>query len=307
VAESFFTHIQRQKLRRAGEVMRDIRREFVTRWGTRPITDITRADVLAVIDHTVGRGAFWQAHHLLSYATRLFDWAIERGVYGIEHSPCDRIRPAKLIGTKEPRTRILGNDELRALWRATERLNYPMGPLVKVLILTGQRRSEVAHARWSEIDLGHRVWTIPHERMNAKATHVVPLNEEMIALLEHLPRFEGDHVFSTTLGDRPVSGFSKWKIRLDTVMTNELGRTAPGWVLHDIRRTMRTHLSALPVTDLVRELVIGHRKPGLHKVYDQHAYLDEKRHALDLWAARLRGIVEDARPQNDAALHGAVL
>jgi len=66
--------------------------------------------------------------------------------------------------------------------------------------------------------------------------------------------------------------------------------TAP-FTLHDIRRTMRTHLSALPVTDLVKELVIAHAQPRLHKVYDQHAYLDEKRHALELWAARLRGIV----------------
>ena len=77
--------------------------------------------------------------------------------------------------------------------------------------------------------------------------------------------------------------------------------TLKPYVLHDIRRTMRTHLSALPVPDLVRELVIGHTKPGLHKVYDQHAYLDEKRHALELWAKRLRTIVEPT-PDNVVTL-----
>jgi hypothetical protein len=66
----------------------------------------------------------------------------------------------------------------------------------------------------------------------------------------------------------------------------------PPFVLHDLRRTMRTNLSALPVPDLVRELVIAHAKPGLHKVYDQYAYLAERRHALELWAQRLRSIVE---------------
>ena len=127
----------------------------------------------------------------------------------------------------------------------------------------------------------------------------------MCLVLESLPRFKkGDHVFSTTFGEKPVNGFSKAKERLDgrvlrswraiARLRGEGRRTAriKPWVIHDIRRTMRTGLSALPVPDLVRELVIAHTKPGLHKVYDQHAYESEKRHALELWAARLRNIVE---------------
>src|SRR5262249_3084744 len=119
------------------------------------------------------------------------------------------------------------------------------------------------------------------------AEHLVPLVEDTLAVLTALPRFHrGDYLFSTTFGARPVSGFSKMKKRLDQAMAVD----AP-FTLHDIRRTMRTGLSALPVPDLVRELVIGHTKKGLHKVYDQYAYLDEKRHALELWAKRLRDIV----------------
>jgi hypothetical protein len=86
-------------------------------------------------------------------------------------------------------------------------------------------------------------------------------------------------------------------------MLTELDNLEP-WVIHDIRRTMRTGLSALPVQDLVRELVIGHGKPGLHKVYDQHAYIDEKRHALELWSARLREIIRPA-PVNVVPLRAA--
>src|SRR5580658_6379139 len=110
-------------------------------------------------------------------------------------------------------------------------------------------------------------------------------------ILNDLYRFDkGDHLFSTTFGVKPVNGFSKAKEIIDREMLKHLPTAPAPWVFHDIRRTMRTGLSALPVPDLVRELVIAHTKPGLHKVYDLHAYLDEKRQALDLWSARVMAI-----------------
>jgi integrase len=172
-----------------------------------------------------------------------------------------------------------------------------------MLILSGQRRSEVANACRSEIKLDKQQWEIPIQRMKAKSAHVVPLTDEMLALLQSLPEFtKGDFIFSTTFGVKAINGFAKAKVRVDALMRKELGRKIAPWVLHDIRRTMRTHLSAIPgISDLVRELVIGHTKPGLHKVYDQHAYLDEKRHALELWGARLRSIINPP-PANVVAL-----
>jgi len=120
-----------------------------------------------------------------------------------------------------------------------------------------------------------------------------------VAVLQSLPRFhKGDYLFSTTFGKKPVNGFSRAKDAFDEEMLRQLQEgdakaTLPEFVIHDIRRTVRTGLSAIPnISDLVRELVIGHTRPGLHKVYDQYAYLDEKRFALDAWAARLRAIVE---------------
>ena len=115
----------------------------------------------------------------------------------------------------------------------------------------------------------------------------VPLSPAAVELFQALPRFTaGDYVFTTTAGAKPINGFSKAKARIDRLS----GITA--WKIHDLRRTMRTHLSALPVQDLVRELVIAHAKPGLHRVYDQHAYQDEKRHCLELWERRLMAIIE---------------
>jgi integrase len=291
------------KTRKGREVERDIRREFVARWATRPITDVTRHDVMAVIDAAVDRGSPYQAHNLLGYIRRLFNWAIARGTYGLESSPCDRLRPKDAIGKKALRTRVLKDGELRAFWRATESLGYPYGPLFRLLAVTGQRKSEVAEAQWSEFDLGGKLWTIPAARMKSDAAHIVPLSADAIAILESLPRFKsGEYLFSTTFGKKPVNGFAKAKVRLDKAMLAELRKGADDekarqkikldpFVIHDVRRSVRTGLSALPVPDLVRELVIAHTKPGLHKVYDLHAYEQEKRHALELWAARLRSIV----------------
>jgi integrase len=303
------------KQRKGLEVARDIEREFISRWGKRPITDITQRDVIKVIDAAVERGSPYQAHNLLGHVRRLFNWAIARGVYGLrERSPCDRMKPKEVIGKKALRQRVLKNDELRAFWRATESAGYPYGPLFRMLALTGQRKSEVAGARWREFDVEKRLWVIPAERMKMDAAHVVPLTDEVLALLAQLPRFkQGDRLFSTTFGAKPVNGFSKAKELLDRRMLVALREgeehpdeiELPPFVIHDIRRTMRTGLSALPVPDMVRELVIAHARPGLHKVYDQYAYLDEKRHALELWAARLRSIVDPPPGANVVALRPA--
>jgi integrase len=308
VAEEFIKrHVS--KTRKAAIVEREIRREFVDRWSGRPITDITSHDVVAVIDEAVDRGAPYQAHNLLGHVRTLFNWAIARGVYGLERSPCDRLRPAAVIGKKLPRQRILNDDEIRALWAASGAVDYPYGPAFRLLLLTGQRKSEVGEARWSEFDLAKKLWTIPAERMKADAAHVVPLSEAALAVLADLPRFKsGEYLFSTTFGRKPVSGYSKAKTRLDRVMLEKLheltgherAKLEP-FVIHDIRRTMRTGLSALPIPDLVRELVIAHTKPGLHKVYDRHGYGDEKAKALELWAARVRDIVKPS-PANVVAI-----
>jgi integrase len=171
--------------------------------------------------------------------------------------------------------------------------------------LLGLRRSEVAKATWSEIDLGKKIWVIPAKRTKSNAPHAVPLSADAMKVLEALPRFnEGDFIFSLKFGRKPVNAFSRAKHIFDKALKVELGTKPNHFVIHDIRRTVRTGLSALPVSDLVRELVIGHTKPGLHKVYDQYSYLNEKRHCLELWAARLRDIVQPP-PENVVTLSSA--
>lgn len=299
VAEAFIEHAQRTGQRKARELGRDIRNEFVERWGSRPIASITAQDVVAVIDAAVARGATYQAHNLFGHVRRLFGWAIARGVYNLEASPCDRLKPKDLIGKRAMRTRVLSDAELRAFWRAVGAMKYPWRQFFQLLLMTMQRRSEVSDAERSELDIENALWSIPAARMKMDAAHVVPLAPLAVQLFASVPAFaRGEHLFSTTAGEKPISGFSKAKSELDKRMLAEL-RKAGGdavklepWGLHDLRRTGRTALSSMPVPETVRELVIAHTKRGLHKVYDQHAYLDEKREALMLWADKLRTICE---------------
>jgi integrase len=291
VAEDFLErHVKGQ--RRAKDTKREIRKELITQWADRPIASITREDVVLLVDQVAGRPAPYLAHIVLGHARSLFNWAINRGTYGLETSPCDRVKPAALIGAKQPRQRTLTDDEIRALWLGSEKLGYPFGPLYRLLLLTGARRGEVAGARWREFDLQKKIWVVPPERFKSNASHLVPLSDAAIAIIESLPRFtKGDHLFSTAYGESPVTGFSRHKVQLDKLVA------APPWVIHDIRRTVRTRLASLRVPDMVAEMVIGHGRKGLQRVYDQHHYVDEMREALELWAARLRDIVSPP-PEN---------
>jgi len=312
VCEAYIEEIHYRKLRSAEEVERCMRREFIGRWGTRPIVEIKRAHVLRVLDETKNRGNASMAHHLLAYLRGFFNWAIERDAYGLETSPCDRLRPERIIGKTKSRTRVLSDDELRALWRATERMGYPWGSFYRLLLLTGVRLREGSEARWREFDLERKVWAIPPERFKSDSTHVVPLSDDVVALLSELPRFKGGQfVFSSTHGAKPINHFSQLKDNLDRRMHLTLRAMARDRKLelehftnHDIRRTVRTRLSSLRVSDTVAELVLGHARKGLQRVYDQHRYLDEMREALDLWARHLRDITTPA-PANVVKLRTA--
>jgi integrase len=288
VADDFLErHVRGQ--RKARDTEREIRKELIGPWGNRPIASISREDVVTLVEAVARRPAPYLAHIVFGHIRSLFNWAINRGAYGLETSPCDRLKPSALIGPKQPRQRILTDDELRALWAASETIGYPFGPLYRLLLLTGARKSEVSGARWPEFALDKKVWLVPPERFKSNATHLLPLSDQAIAILNDLPRFtKGDHLFSTTFGEKPVAGFSKAKTRLDALMTARL--SAP-WVTHDIRRTVRTKLASLRVPDQVAEMVIGHGRKGLQRVYDQHTYEPEMREALELWAGLLRDIV----------------
>ena len=299
--------------RRGHDAELQLRNEFISRWGKRPITEITAGDIKVVVREVKARAPY-MAHALLSNVRRMFNWAIEQGDYGLEHSPCDHLKAKSLIGERQPRSRILIDDEIRAFWRACMRMGYPHGDLGRALLLTGTRHREMAAAPWSEFDLTKSIWTIDQKRFKSNSEHIVPLVPDMIALIQGLPRFKsGSFLFSTGYGKVATDITEKVKTKIDERMLRTLRAMARmrgddpdrielrPWVIHDLRRTMRTHLAALRIPDHIAEMVLGHGKKGLQRVYDQHRYEAEMREALERWAARLRSIVEPP-PANVVAL-----
>ena len=273
IAEQFIVRIQHQ--RRSRDVEGYIRRELLPRWRDRALSDITKRDVVDAVEAVVRRGKLAVAHHVFSAARLIFNYAIERD--HIEHSPCDRLRPKTLIGPRVVRQRILNEDEIRAFYLAASSMPYPYGPCFLLLLMTAQRRNEITHARWSEIQDG--VLVIPPERFKSNAIHRVPLPRAALDLIRQLPR-HNEYLFA-----RPLR-LHKAKKRLVAKMP-----PIPPFRIHDLRRTVRTHMAALRVPDAVAEMILGHGPRGIERVYNVHRYEDEMRDALNLWCHRLSQIL----------------
>lgn len=301
VADFLERHHRARGNRSVYDVERAFKRDVFPTWGKRPITEITRRDAVELIDGIAARAPVL-ANRTLAYVRKFFNWCVERDLLAI--SPCAGVRaPSR----ERPRDRVLSDGELAEIWRACDRLGWPFGPAVQLLILTAQRRDEVAWLRWSEIDLDGALWTLPRERAKNDRAHEVPLSKQAVALLRGLPRpTESDLVFTTT-GETPVSGFSHAKDRLDDIVLKdrrkEAGRMGkplhevkpiPHWVLHDIRRTVTTGLARRGVPPHIADRILNHVQGairGVAAIYNRHGYLDERRAALQDWADHVDRLV----------------
>ena len=273
---------QVKKRRQIVEQQRIIDKELIPTWGARPVDTITPREVKLLVTAIVDRGKPAMARNTLTVIKSFFAWAADFHEFA---DPAAAIKPDRLIGEKRPRTRVLTDAELAAVWHATAKLGYPFGPLYRLLLLTGCRLREIAEARRSEID--GNILTVPQERFKSDIPHLVPLSGAAMTILADLPRWNaGDFIFSTD-GRRPVTGFYLAKTRLDKLVAEELGEIPAPFVVHDLRRTVRTGLARLGVNDTVAEQVIGHGRKGIERVYDQHRYEPQMRSALELWANHL--------------------
>jgi integrase len=277
-----------------------IKGSAVDKWGHRPISSITRAEVIGLLDDIVDRGAPIMANRILAALRKMFNWSIQRGL--IEASPCEKVKPPT---AEKSRDRVLSDDELRALWIASDTMGWPFGRLFQMLVLTGQRREEVGGMKWREIS--GDLWTIPRERVKTNKAHEVPLSPASVALLERLPRVGGEGYIFTTTGTKPVSGFSKAKDMLDEKMLAVLRKQAEEaghdpkeielapWRLHDIRRTVASGMARLGISLAVIEKILNHTSGsfgGIVGVYQRHEFSEEKRRALDAWASFVARIVD---------------
>jgi len=212
VAELFIERYAKKKKRTWAEDERVFKKYVTPYWGHRPLDTITRSDVVALLDQVEDDHGPYMANRVLATIRKLLNWALaERAL--IEVTP---IVPGMSRGKEVKRNRVLDDDELKAVWNAADEIGWPFGPFLRVLILTGQRRNEVAGMRWDELDLEAGLWTLPAERNKSERIFEVPLSDMAADIFKNSPRI-GDYVFTSgripKTGDgkpRPISGYSKF-------------------------------------------------------------------------------------------------
>ncbi len=277
IAAEAFIAAKLEKERSGKVAERDLRGVFIAAWGERPVSEITKLDVLEIIN-TKKRTAPQMARAQLVLIKRFFGWCVDQEIYGLSASPCEGLSGQKLIGELQSRDRRLTDAEIFAFWRATGRMGYPTGSVYRTLLLTGLRLNEAAQISWPEIQ-GNTI-TIPASRMKGREgkarEHLVPMSAALREVIASLPRIKnGPFLFSMSAGKRPLAMTGPIKADLDRRMLRTLKAMArrrgedhqavdlPGWVNHDLRRVVRSGLSALRVPHNVAEAVLAHRPPGV--------------------------------------------
>jgi integrase len=276
----------------AREYRRVLDREVVSRWPGRRLSTITRAEIHDMLDAHADRGAAVQANRTLAAFRKLCNWAVDRGM--IATSPCAGVKPPT---AESGRTRVLNEDEMRAIWRVADKLGYPFGPIVKLLMLTGQRKSEVGDLVWPEIDIGSALWTLPAARAKNGIEHEIPLSQQALDVLATLPRLGASNGFAfTTTVRTPVSGYGRFKEQIDRAIAADVGESLPHWTFHDLRRTCATGLARLGIALPVIERTLNHVSgsfAGIVGTYQKHSYSDEKRAALTAWGAFIERLMSE--------------
>jgi integrase len=263
------------------EVKRILIKDVLPRWRSVPIDQISRRDVIELLDVIEDRGSPIMARRVHSHLHRLFKWSVGRGV--IAANPMAELPKP---GSENIRTRKLTDQELAQVWHAAADLKYPFGPMYQLLILTGARLAEISDLRWTEIK--DDVIELAGDRTKNNQEHSIPLSDAAASIVAALPRF-CPYVFSTNR-KRPVSGFSKAKAVLDKAAP------IPAWRTHDLRRSMASGMQRLGVQERVIEAALGHSsasRNGLLRVYQQHDFSLEKREALSLWSKHVMKVVAD--------------
>lgn len=260
-----------------------------TKLARKRVVDIRRADIIELLQDLLAKGLKAQVNRVHAQIKAALNWAVQRE--WLEANPAAAVK--KQFAQEQPRQRVLSDNELRVLWQATDRLTDPSRAMIKLWILTGQRRDEVRCMRWEELDFTKRLWTLPPERNKAKRLHVIPLSPQVLAILNGLMRL-GPYVFTATpKGDHPYAG----QKRLKEILERKANTTGwPPWTFHDFRRTAATGMADLRVPMEVIARVLNHANNTITAVYNRHAYLEEKRDALDRWAARVEEVVSQPIP-----------
>lgn len=253
------------------ETKRILNRHFLPPLRYENLTSITTHDIMRIIDRM--RATPSMARHAFCIIRLFFNWA-ERRRY-VHKSPCwglDRPRAAP------PRDRVLTKDEIKTVLTAARKHTGTLSTIIELLLLTGQRRGEIANLRAEWIDWNNRTITLPAKVTKNRREHTIPFGDRVEELLKRGKT--KNYLFPGRGVETPFDGWSKCKPKFDKLSP------LPAWTLHDLRRTFATNLAALGVSVPVTEKLLNHvsgSTGGIVAVYQRHTYAKEMREAMNLW------------------------
>lgn len=264
-------------------------------WGKRKAADITRRDVNLLLDEIKERGALVQSNRVLACVRKMFNFAIERDL--LQSNPCTGIKATK----EKSCDRVLTEDELRTIWLAlsqeynSEDLSHTLHMseqtklILKLQLITAQRKGEVVGAEWSEIDLNSGWWTIPANKAKNNQAHRVPLSSLAIEILQDIKILSGDSrfLFPAQRGDNHITAAA-----IDHAVRRSRFEGVAAWTPHDCRRTAASYMTSIGIPRLVVTKILNHSENNnVTAIYDRHSYDNEKRIALETWAQKLKEII----------------
>jgi integrase len=283
-----------QPLRSAGEYESAFNRLVKPRVGKLGIYEVRRSHIIRMLDEIEDTNGPVMADRTLAYSRKAFNWYATRD----DQFSSPVVRGMARIKPKErARTRVLSDEEIRAIWPVLAQLGT-YGAFVTMLLLTAQRHGEVARMSHKEIG-GDGVWTIPAERYKTKRSHFVPLSKAALAIVSAQPKFDDcDYVFPSR-AKTPYTRSGKSKAALDKAVFKAIQQAKngtkaeplPNWTLHDLRRTAKTLMARAGVRPDISERALGHVIKGVEGTYDRHSYAEEKRDALEKLAVMIERIL----------------
>ncbi|QLZ68471.1 site-specific integrase [Legionella sp. PC1000] len=283
------------------EDQRFLYKEVKPFWGKLKANEITKRQVILLLDQIKERGAPIAANRGFACIRRMFNFAVERDIITI--SPCTSVKP---VAKENQRDRVLSAEEIKILWHALEKIpnqntthDIKMSEqtklVLKLQLVLGQRKGEIISAEWSEIDMKSGWWTIPAAKAKNGQAHRVPLTTFAKKLLEETKQLSGNSnfLFPAKLKDTHIRGTS-----IDHAVRRSSFIGVKAWTPHDLRRTVASHITSMGIPRLVVSKILNHVESSVTAIYDRHGYDNEKLNALEAWAQKLNEViyeVEDSK------------
>jgi len=303
LAATYLDRYARPRKRSASEDERILTKDVLSRWRAQKVKDITRRDVVRLLNDIVDRGAPIQANRTLTIVRRMFNFAVAQAV--IEVSPCDKIEAPS---AENQRHRVLSEEEICLFWRALDMASMEPNArrVLRLMLITGQRKGEIIGLRQEEIDSEKGLWVLPGTRAKNGREHLIPLSPLAQIILSEAPSNKQVYLFPSKYTGQPYRGQSidhATRYLFDPrpqcngkkslkVQAPPLAGLMERFTPHDLRRTVATRMRELGVSRGDVKMVLNHVETDVTARYDRYDGLAEKKRALALWSERLSQIIE---------------